>query len=98
MPLRLIFMGMGVAEVHQEPIAQVLRHIAIKVLYNGGGGFLVGTHDGAVIFGVKLAGERCRLDEIAEQHRDVPPFGLDRIGYHLGLRHLGRLGVLLGER
>jgi hypothetical protein len=41
-PLRLVFMGMGIAKVHQEPIAEVLRYIAIKALDHSGG-LLVGA-------------------------------------------------------
>jgi hypothetical protein len=56
-PLRLVFMGMGVAEVHQEPIAEVLRYIAVEVLDHGSRSLLVGAYDGAVVFGVEPAGE-----------------------------------------
>jgi len=50
-------MGIGIAEIHQEPIAEVLRHIAIKALEHGGRGLLVSAYDGAVVFGVELARE-----------------------------------------
>jgi hypothetical protein len=74
-PLRLVFMGLGIAEVHQQPIAEVLRHIAIKALDHGGRGLLIGADDGAVVFGVELARELCRVHQITEHHRQVPTFG-----------------------
>jgi hypothetical protein len=40
----VVFMRLGIAKVHQQPIPEVLRDMAIKVLDNGGGGLLVGAY------------------------------------------------------
>ena len=42
--LGVIFMGLRIAKVHQEAIAQILRDIAAKALDHGGTAFLVGSH------------------------------------------------------
>ena len=74
-PLRFVFMGLGIAEVDQQPIAEILRHIAVKALDHGGSGLLVGAYHGAVVFGVELAGELRRVHQIAEHHRQLPALG-----------------------
>ena len=40
-PLGVVFMGLGITEVDQEGIAEVLRNIAVKALDHGGTDSLV---------------------------------------------------------
>ena len=40
----VVFVRLRIAEVHQQPIPEVLRNMALKTLDNGGGGLLVGAY------------------------------------------------------
>ena len=70
----IVFMGRGVAKIDQQAIAQVLGDMALILLDDLGRGLLVGAHHGAQVFGVELARELRGADQIAEQHRELPPF------------------------
>ena len=74
-PLGVIFMRLGIAKVHQQAIAQILRDIAAKALDHRGTGLLVGAHHLPQVFRVELDGESCRVHEITEHHRELAPFG-----------------------
>jgi hypothetical protein len=76
--LRGIFVALRVAEVHQEPIAQVLGNIAIIVLDDLGTDPLIRPHHLPILFGVELGGELCGVYEVTEQHRELAAFGLRR--------------------
>jgi len=65
----------GIAEVHQQPIAEILGDIPVKVLDDLSAGGLVCPHHLAPVFGVQLTGERRRVHEIAEQHGELAPLG-----------------------
>ena len=45
-------MGLGVAEIHQHPVAHVLGYEAVEVLHGVSDAFLVGADDLAEVFGV----------------------------------------------
>ena len=85
-------MRLRVAKVDEQAIAQILRHIAIEGLDRRHRGPLVGAHHGPVVFWIKPLSEARRVDQIAEQYRQRPPFGtaLD-LGNRLH-RHLHHLG------
>src|SRR5262249_7566598 len=51
---RSIFVGGRPAKVDHEAIAEVLRHIAVPGLHRRHRRLLVGTHHGAVVFGIEL--------------------------------------------
>ena len=70
-------MGLGPAKVDQQAVAEILGDIAIIGLERGGRRGLVGTHHGAVVFGIELLGEFGRGDQVAEHYRDLPAFGLE---------------------
>jgi hypothetical protein len=58
-PAGVVFMRPGIAKVHQQRIAQVLRNIAIKALDYRRTNGLIGAHHLAVVFRVEPAGEGC---------------------------------------
>jgi hypothetical protein len=69
-------MGRGIAKIHQQPIAEVLGNMTFVVLDDLGCGLLVGAHHGTQVFRVELAGELRGAHQVAEQHRELPPFRL----------------------
>ena len=69
-------MGLRVAEIYEEPVAQILRNMAFEPSDDGGGGVLVGANDIAHLLGVEGGGERRRSDEIAEHDGELAAFGL----------------------
>ena len=75
--VRGVFVGLGPAKVDQQAVAEILGDIAIIGLERGRRRGLVGTHHGAVVFGIELLGEFGRGDQVAEHHRDLPAFGLE---------------------
>ena len=68
-------MGRGIAEVHQQPIAQILGNVPLIALDDLGAGLMVGAYDFPQVFGVELRGERGRADQVTEHHGQLPPFG-----------------------
>jgi hypothetical protein len=75
-PLGVIFVGQGVAEIDQQAIAEVLGDMALIAGDHLGTGVLIGPHHLTPLFGVELAGQHRRVDEITEQHRELAAFGL----------------------
>ena len=74
--LGIVFVRLGIAEVDQQAIAEVLGNVAVKALDHVSAGGLIGTYHLAVVFRVKLPGERSRVHQITKQHRELPTFGL----------------------
>ena len=74
--LRIIFVRLGIAEVDEQAIAEILRNMAVKALDHLGTGVLIGAHDLAQVFGIELAGERGRVHQVTEQHGELTAFGL----------------------
>ena len=75
-PLGVVFMGLGIAKVHQQAIAEILRNIPVKALDDRGAGLLVGPHHLAQVFRVELPGQAGRVHQVTEQHRELAAFGL----------------------
>ena len=75
-PLGVVFVGLGVAKVHQQPIAQILGDSPVKALEHLDASGLIGEHHLAEVFRVELTGEADRVHEVAEQHRELAPFGV----------------------
>src|SRR2546426_12507316 len=70
----IILMSVGVAKVHQEPIAKVLGNIAIVALDDFRTSKLIGTYQIPVLFGIELAGEFGGIDQVAEHDRELSTF------------------------
>ncbi len=73
--LGIIFMGARVAKVDEQTIAEILRDVPLKALDDLGGGLLIGAHYMTQVFGVELLAQPGGVDQIAEQHRQLPSFG-----------------------
>src|SRR5262249_42243263 len=76
--LGVIFMGLGIAEVHEETIAEELGDMPIVALDNLGTHPLICTHHLPVLFGIESAGECGGIDQIAEHHRELTAFRVRR--------------------
>src|SRR5688572_20493060 len=90
-------MGLGIAKVDQHAIPKVLRNVAVKAVNDLCTHGLIGPDDVPVVFGIKLAGEGHRIDEIAEQDSELAAFGL-RSMRDRWWRHWRRICVPSGER
>jgi hypothetical protein len=75
-PLRIIFVRLGVAEVDQQAIAEILRDMSLIASDHFGAGLLIGPNHLAPFFGVELAGQHGRVHQITEQHGELAPFGV----------------------
>ena len=75
-PLRIVFMRLWVAKVDEQPIPEVLRNMPLVALNHHGRSLLIGPHNGPEVFRVKLPREHRRAHQVAEQHGQLPPFGL----------------------
>jgi hypothetical protein len=76
----IVFMRLGVAKVHQQPIPEILGNMAVKALNDCGGGLLVGADDLSPIFWVELASQQGRVDQVTKEHGELAPFRLWRRG------------------
>src|SRR5262245_9920065 len=88
--LGVIFVRPGVAEVHEQAIAEVLGDMPVKARNHLGAGLLIGPHHLAEILRVELAGERGRVDQVTEQYRELAAFRLRGIWYKWRGRNLPR--------
>ena len=53
--MRIVLMGEWKTKVYQQPIAEILGNIAIVLLDNANGAFLVGADDLTEVFWVELS-------------------------------------------
>src|SRR5262249_56950634 len=74
--LRIIFMRLGIAKIHEQAVAEILSDMPLKALDDLGTGSLVSTYHLTQVFGVEAAGEGCRIHQIAEQHGELTTFGV----------------------
>ena len=66
-------MRLGIAEVHQQAVAEVLSNVA-KALDDLGTGGLIGPHHGAEVFHIELTRQGRRVHQITEQDGELAPF------------------------
>ena len=74
-PLGIILVGERMAEVDQEPIAQVLRDVPLEAADHLGADLLVGPHDLAQLLGIEPLRERGRAHQVAEHDRQLAALG-----------------------
>jgi hypothetical protein len=92
--LGVIFMGLGIAEVHQESIPQELGNMSVKTLDDFRTSSLIGTDHLTVLFGVELRGQFGGIDQVAEHDRELTAFCLRGV-LDVGCRAtLGKMGFL----
>ena len=94
-PLRRILEGARKAEIGQHAVAHEFGDEAAEPSDRAGDGVLIAADQPAQKLGIDRAGQRRGADHVAEQHRDLAPFGFAR-RIHGG--RPGRLSVALGER
>src|SRR5215813_10618965 len=73
--VRIIFMGLGIAEVHEESIPEQLGDMSIVALDDLGTDPLVCTDHVTPVFGVELGGKFCGVHEITKHDRELTAFG-----------------------
>ena len=79
----IVFMGRGVAKIDQQAIAEILGDMARVLLDDRGRGLLVGAHHRTQVFRVELARELGGAHQVAEEHGELPSFGLLWTAVHL---------------
>jgi len=76
----VIFMGLGIAKVHEESIPKELGDMSLIALDNFGTNSLIRTDHVPVLFGIELGGEFSGLDQITEHHGKLSALCLRRMG------------------
>jgi hypothetical protein len=79
--LGIVLVRLGVAEVDQQAVAQILGDMALVAGNHFGTGLLIGPHHLAEVFWVELAGEHGRVNQVTEQDGELAPFGVWGRGY-----------------
>ena len=77
-PARHRLMRLGIAEIGQQPIAEMLGHMALMTFDRARTGILKRSEQVAVILGIELLGELCRSHQVAEHHREAAARDDDR--------------------
>jgi hypothetical protein len=72
--LSVIFMGVGIAKVHEESIPQKLRNVSSKAGDDLRTDLLVRTDHVPIVFGIKLRREFSRVHQVAEYHGQLTTF------------------------
>jgi len=75
--LGVVLMRLGIAEINQHAVAHILGDKTAKAADGVGDAAVVGADDLTQILGIEARGQRRRADQIAEQHRQLPPLGVD---------------------
>ena len=71
-------MRLGIAEQHDHPVAEELRDEAAAASHHVSRRLVVDANGFAVVLGIEPGRQFRRSDEVAEQHREVPPVGVSR--------------------
>src|SRR5262252_6571723 len=72
----VIFMGVGIAEVHQQSIAQELCNVSVKTLDDFRTSGLIGTYHVSVHFWVELRREFRGVHEVTKHDGELPTFSV----------------------
>jgi hypothetical protein len=73
---RVVLVGLRIAEVDEQAIAQVLRNLAFEAANDLGAAALVLSHDRARVLGIEPGGQRRRSDQITEHHGELTALAL----------------------
>jgi hypothetical protein len=79
--LGVIFVSLGIAKIHQEPIPKELSDVSIKALDDLGTDAMIGTHHIPVLFRIELGGEFRGINQVTEHDGKLAPFGFGRMWY-----------------
>jgi hypothetical protein len=66
--------GRWITEVHQQPIAEILRDMSCKAANHPSADLSIGVYHLAEFFGIELLGQGGRAYQITEHHRQLPAF------------------------
>ena len=80
-PLRVVFMRLGPAKIHQQSVTEVLGNMPLVALDDLGTGLLIGAQDSTKVFGVELARQDGGVGQVAKHYRQLAPFGVRLIGH-----------------
>src|SRR4029453_8915758 len=69
--MRIIFMGVGIAEIDEQTITEQLGNMSFIALDDFRADFLVCTYHVPVVFGIELGGEAGGIDQIAKHHSQL---------------------------
>jgi hypothetical protein len=75
-PLGIVLMRSRIAEIDQHPVAHIFSDKAVEAADRIGDGVMVVPDEVPQILRVKTRRERRRADQVAEHHRQLPPFSL----------------------
>jgi hypothetical protein len=71
----IVLVGERIPEVHEQTVAQVLRHMPLEAVDRVGADLVVGADDLAQLLGVEVARELGEAHEVAEHDRELPALG-----------------------
>ena len=74
--LGVVLVSLRVAEVDEQAVAQVLRHVTVEALDHPGGGLLVAPEDLAPVLRIEPRRQSRRVHQIAEEHRELAALAL----------------------
>ena len=74
--LCIILMRLGIAEVHEKSVTEVLRHVSLVALDDFRTPLLIRTDHFPVVFRIELGGKRGRANKVNERHGQLPTFGV----------------------
>ena len=69
--LGIVFVRPGIAEVHEQSVAEILGDETVETVDHRRGFLLIPAQNIVQVFGVELRGKLGRADEIAEHHREL---------------------------
>jgi hypothetical protein len=77
-PMRIVFMGLGIAEINKQPVTQELSNMPVIAPNHLSTGGLIRTDHVPVLFGVELSRQGSGIDQVAEHDRELPSFRVGR--------------------
>ena len=83
--LRVVFVRLGIPEVDEHAVAEILRDVALEALHGAGADALINRDQIAQIFGIDALAQLGRAHEIAEHRGELAPLARGGRG---GLRGL----------
>ena len=93
----VVLLGMRIAEIDQDAVADIAGDIAAEVGRDVAGRAAIGEDDGGQVFGVELLRKRRGAHQVAEHHRNLPPLGA-AASVGRGLQSMAAVGAEIRRR
>jgi hypothetical protein len=93
----VIFMGLGIPKVYEQPIPEQLGDMPIVALDNFSTHPLICTHHVTPVFRVELSRQGSRVHEVTEHDSEVASFRIRRRWHGWCESALGSMGLLHGK-